>query len=372
MQSLDNNTQAFLALVRAGLWEKEVQLSLFENIDCLRIYQLAQEQALHGLALAGIDHSDVKPPKELLLQWIGEVQQIEHRNVAMNHFIGEHADKMMKVGINTLLVKGQGIAQCYDRPLWRTCGDIDLLLDEENYHKAVTYFNAVASTVGNEVKERLHYDCQVGLWTVELHGTLHGGLFQAMDDCLDDVQSEMFEKQLFRTWKNGGTDIFLPAPNADVIFVFTHILQHFSQGGIGLRQICDLCRLLWTYRKELDGSLLEARLKRMKLVRVWKTFGALMHNYLGLPLEAIPLYDDRKVFVDKADKVMKFVLKTGNFGHNIDTSYAHRYPFLLRKIRSFFRETGDIIEQTLIFPGYGVKVWGRMVVNGARSVMRLG
>ena len=360
--------------MRAGLWEKEVQLSAFENISIKEIYRLAQEQSVVGLLAAGLEQAkDIQFPKEDVLTIVGEALQLEQRNIAMNHFISEHIDKMMKVGINMLLVKGQGIAQCYNRPLWRTCGDIDLLLDEENYNKAVIYFNAVASTVGNEVKERLHYDCQVGgAWTVELHGTLHGGLFHAMDDCLDDVQNEMFEKQLFRTWKNGENYVFLPAPNADVIFVFTHILQHFSQGGIGLRQICDLCRLLWTYRKELDGSLLEARLKRMKLVRVWKTFGALMHNYLGLPLEAIPLYVDRKVFVDKADKVMRFIMKTGNFGHNIDTSYAHKYPFLLRKIRSFFRETGDIIEQTLIFPGYGVKVWVRMVRNGVRSVIRNG
>ena len=136
--------------------------------------------------------------------------------------------------------------------------------------------------------------------------------------------------------------------------------------------LTDLCRLLWTFREEIDESLLEASLKRMRLVRVWKTFGVLMHNYLGLPLESIPLYDKDEVYLKKAGKVMEFVVKTGNFGHNIDTSYAHRYPFLLRKIRSFFRETGDIIEQTLIFPGYGVKVWGRMVVNGVRSVMRLG
>ena len=33
MQSLDNSTQAFLALVRAGLWETEVQLSQLRSID---------------------------------------------------------------------------------------------------------------------------------------------------------------------------------------------------------------------------------------------------------------------------------------------------------------------------------------------------
>ena len=33
MLSLDNNTKAFLELVRAGLWEKEARLSQFGRVD---------------------------------------------------------------------------------------------------------------------------------------------------------------------------------------------------------------------------------------------------------------------------------------------------------------------------------------------------
>jgi hypothetical protein len=111
-------------LVRAGLWEKEVQLASFGQIDFNEVYRLAEEQSVVGLVAAGLEHlQDVQPPKEILLQFIGQSLQLEQRSIAMNGFIAALVEKMRKVGIYTLLVKGQGTAQCYERPLWRAAGD---------------------------------------------------------------------------------------------------------------------------------------------------------------------------------------------------------------------------------------------------------
>jgi len=44
--------------------------------------------------------------------------------------------RLRAAGVETLLVKGQGIAQCYERPLWRASGDIDLLVDADKYESA--------------------------------------------------------------------------------------------------------------------------------------------------------------------------------------------------------------------------------------------
>ena len=104
--------------------------------------------------------------------------------------------------------------------------------------------------------------------------------------------------------------------NEDAFFVFSHILQHFYKEGIGLRQICDWCRLLWTYRDSLNHGLLESRIKKAGVMTEWKSFAALAVDYLGMPVEAIPLYSDDKKWSRKADKVMDFILETGNFGHN--------------------------------------------------------
>ncbi len=132
----------FFSLLKSGLWGKgNPDIYIDGTSDWNYIYQLAQEQSVLGLVLAGLEHSDFKPPKELLLQWIGEVQIIEQRNKAMNRFIAELVQAMRKMGIYTLLVKGQGIAQCYERPFWRASGDVDLFLSEENYEKAKCFFD---------------------------------------------------------------------------------------------------------------------------------------------------------------------------------------------------------------------------------------
>lgn len=95
-------------------------------MDYGRILELAQEQSVVGLVSVGLEHVvDVKVPKEVVLQFVGLTLQEEQRNTSMNAFIAQVVQKMLDEDIYTLLVKGQGIAQCYERPLWRTSGDID-------------------------------------------------------------------------------------------------------------------------------------------------------------------------------------------------------------------------------------------------------
>jgi hypothetical protein len=63
---------------------------------------------------------------------------------------------------------------------------------------------------------------------------------------IDDVLEDLFVRGNVRSWDCNGTQVFLPSPDNDVILVFTHFLHHFFIEGVGLRQICDWCRLLYT------------------------------------------------------------------------------------------------------------------------------
>ena len=57
---------------------------------------------------------------------------------------------MREAGIYTVLVKGQGVGQCYERPLWRSCGDVDLFFDAENYEQAKAFLSPLAVEDGLE------------------------------------------------------------------------------------------------------------------------------------------------------------------------------------------------------------------------------
>lgn len=368
---LSNNQKAFLSLVRAGLWEQEVRLATSEIIDLKEIYRLSQEQSVVGLVAAGIEQiKDVYFPKEEILTIVGDALQLEQQNIAMNAYVAKLFGQFENEGVFAVLVKGQGVAQCYQRPLWRSCGDIDLLLDNNNYIKAKEYLKANTDSEEEEVAERLHKGFHAGPWVVELHGTLRGRLYDKIDCELDAIQKDLFEHRKIREWNNDNIVIPLPSPDNDVIFIFTHILQHFSQSGIGLRQICDLCRLLWKCRTSINPHLLQERLNRMDLIKEWKSFGALMVQYLGLPVEAMPLYDESERYKKKASRVIRFVFDVGNMGHNRDTSYVHKYPYVVVKIISFFRESFDAVRHGFIFPKYAGRVWLMMVYDGVMSAIK--
>lgn len=382
MRNGKNDILVFLALVRGGLWETDVELRNYGTTDFEEIMRLAEEQSVVGLVTAGLEHvKDVKVPKEELLQFVGQSLQIEQRNEAMNAFIEDLYGRMQRRDMYSILMKGQGIAQCYERPLWRTSGDIDLLLNGDNYERAKEWFRTFALVDEEENEFRKRVNMTVDSWDVELHGTMRGELGRRIERGIDEAQRDVFYGGSVRSWQNGKTTVFLPSADNDAIFIFTHILQHFFRGGIGLRQICDWCRLMWTYRDKLDLRLLESRIRKMGVMSEWRAFAVLAVEYLGMPVEAMPFFDggcqkaDGRCKIDKrwkwkAERIMNYVMEVGNFGHNRDMSYKTEKPFLVRMMISLRHRTSDFMKQVMVFPKDAIRAYWYVWMTGLGVVMK--
>lgn len=364
--------QAFFDLVKGGLWEKNIQLSSYGSLDYSEIYRMAEEQSVVGLITAGLEHVvDVKVPKEIVLQFVGQTLQIEQQNTAMNEFISVLVDKLRTSGIYTLLVKGQSVALCYERPLWRACGDVDLFLSDDNYEKAKKLLMQSATSIEVENPYTKHVGMRIKKWEVELHGNLKGNFSIKVDRMLDELKNDTFFSGNVRSWNNGGTQVFLLSTENDVTYVFTHILQHFFKGGIGLRQICDWCRLLWTYRSVLNQEKIKKWINDAGLMSEWKAFGALAVDYLGVPDDAMPFYDSSIKWKKKAKRIITRVLRAGNFGHNIDESYRNNESFVVRKITAVCRYFSQAMAHFMIFPLDSLRVLGIRLKSGMLSTLGL-
>lgn len=372
---LDYNRKFFLELLKVGLWGcGNLDIRIDGTTDWHEVYRLATEQSVLGLVLAGIErvknlNHNINIPQVLLLQMIGEVQVIEQRNKAMNGFVAELIEKLRNEDVYAILVKGQGIAQCYERPLWRTSGDVDLLLSDSNYEKAKKTLLPLATDVESEYKALKHLGMTMqGGFVVELHGTMHSRLSKRVDRSIDEVQKDVFFNGNVRSWANGNTKVFLPSADNDVVFVFTHILHHYFIDGIGLRQICDWCRLLYTYRESLNHGLLESRLRKAGLMSEWRAFYNLAHRYLGMPDfgSGLMVYDSW--FDKKADRIMEFVMKVGNFGHNQER--AHSDSYVLRKVFSLWRKFKNFYHHFKVFPVDSIKFFCGFVISGLDAASR--
>lgn len=306
---LDNNQQAFFALMRAGLWEQSVRLCNYGVLDFYDIYQIAERHGAVGLVAAGLERvNDIRIPQNVALTFAGSVLQLEQRNRAMNLFVAKTVEDMRRNSIYTILVKGQGLAQCYERPLWRPSGDVDLFFPKSEFIKAIEYFKSL----NVEIFQDAHYTKSFGIkkdsWIVELHGTLRSGLSTRLDKEIDTVQRDIFYGGNVRSFILEDTCIFMPSIDNDLFLLFTHFIRHFYQNEFVLRQTCDWCRFLYKYISEVDFALLEERLRNTFLLSDWKAFAAFAVDYLGMPVEFMPLYEDTNKWRKKADKIAYYAI----------------------------------------------------------------
>lgn len=352
MKSFNNNTLAFFELVKAGLWEKKVKLSRFKHVKFEDFFRLAEEQSVVGLVTAGLGQvQDVKVSQEVLLQFIGSSLQIEQQNKELNAIIPKLFQILQSEGVKAVMVKGQGIAQSYEKPLWRSSGDVDLLLDADNYEKAKKVLLPFADEIEAEESWKKHQALKIMDVEVELHGKMPFGLSEKTDKVVDEVIEKALREHESRELNES---VVVPRIDEHVFLVFTHFLRHFFIEGVGLRQICDWCRLLWSYRDSLNQGLLESRIRRAGLVTEWQVFVALAVQYLGMPVEAMPLFNDNDNhnanLRNKAEKVLKRVMKSGNFGHNNDLSYRFKYKGMAYILVAMWRRLLDFASLVPVFP----------------------
>ena len=150
---------------------------------------------------------------------------------------------------------------------------------------------------------------------------------------------------------NEKTQVFLPSPDNDVFFVFTHFIKHFYTEGMTLRQICDWCRLLWTYRDTINEGLLEERLRRSGLMTEWHSFASLAVAYLGIPVEAMPIYEEKECWHKKAQQIINLILCGYTHNELLDTlAIARIFPGnTIRFLPSiFFNVNGLKIKERLL------------------------
>lgn len=185
---------------------------------------------------------------------------------------------------------------------------MDLLFDRNDYRRATEIFLPLASSHKRDERYSRHLGMTIGSWYVEIHGSLRTGLSNRVDKVVDAVQDDTFQNSRLRVWHNGESENLLPAPDNDVFFVFTHFIKHLYKEKMSLRQICDWCRLLWVYRNEIDIALLERRIQTANLMNEWRAFAALAVGTLGMPVEAMPLYEDVWCWHKKGKRILDLIL----------------------------------------------------------------
>ena len=360
-----NLDQVFWTLLQAGLWQKALPCldTLLSDEKWQELYAMALRQSVEGIVFDGMMSlpEEQRPNKSLLLLWYGRVKIIEQTHRQLNHGLVEIVSRLESEGMQPVLLKGQGNASFYPNPVHRECGDIDLFIGRQNYPRVCELLRAWG--IEDALETIMHMRGEWKGVRIELHriATLcrnpfkHKRIVEWSEAILKDRSTTFvptFESK----------PISIPKPDFNVFFVFYHMLHHFTTSGVGLRQLCDLARLLHTYLGELDLPELNKQLNYYGLMRFWQAFGYLLVHRIGLPQNEMPFYKDTKKL---SEKILDIINYDGNFGYYAPVERERKYTsYLGHKWDSLLIVSHRYFRLMRIFPWWGFMNYVSFVTHG--------
>ena len=363
---LDISEQQFLELLRAGLWEGKVNSALFEQADWERMMTVAEHQTMTGVVgEAMMSLSDDLVPVEWRMKTVARLVGIEDMNSRMNDFLPVLFKKLRSQGWNVWLLKGQGVGRCYPHAQRRQPGDIDVFFtDEKEYHDACKFFkkHLRPQDIKAESDETKDFEFVAGSQYVELHGAIVTELNRA---CRKHFGSwkEMVMKEEGRAVPDWDS-VVLPPCRFDAVFIFLHTVRHYFGGGIGLRQVADWMRYIYTNREEIDNERLAEDIRLLGLEKIWKVFGCLAVHYLGYPQEYMPLYD--KKYQKEGGLVLRYILDSGNFGYYDARTKTRSKSYLVQRWKAFSGHLQMKLRNFRMFPEESVYGIPSFIIDGLR------
>ena len=345
----------FFALLRSGLWNEVPEWAPFTSgTDWEALHRLAYAQTVVPLVTDGINRlpGELLPAEpERLDPFLGSLMSTAQRNRQLNAFLPKLFGALD--GIPAVLVKGQSLAADYPDPERRQPGDIDLLLLPASYEAAKAVLLPKATRALEEDAGILHQGMYFHSVEVEIHGSISTLMSRKLDRKLAVLLEEQFDGRPLPAVSLGETPIPVPEADFNAIYIFVHFLQHYWAGGVGLRQVIDWMTFVSVHKRDIHPVILENRLRDLGLLRLWKVFTGFAQEYLGCPVETLPL----AAAPDPAKnaRIWRYIRRCGNFGKNVDRTRKEE-AYLVRKFHSFWRlVVADRLRHFRVFPQESVR-----------------
>lgn len=298
---ITDNQTILLQLLSKALFSKPVEV---QNADWNGVLTETKNQAVVQLIDSVLDKSHLSP--EEAKAWKQAASKDIGKNICIGHNHSALHEWMTDANIPYVILKGVASASYYPIPAYRSMGDVDFLVKEDDVERAGKILKEQGLKPWNEEHishivyrgPRMHYEMHFNL-----AGTPHG----AAGDLAREYTKDIFEKA---EEKNVGTGkAMLPSPFHHGFILLLHTCHHLTGEGVGLRHLCDWAVFENSFSEKEFCELYEKKLKAIGLWRFAQIITRVSIKYLGA--------DDRPWAVaeeDVVDSLMEDILTGGNFG----------------------------------------------------------
>ena len=299
------------SLLRLSLGTRadEMDLSALTNADWKEVIDLSFDQGVAALSVDGLgcandndgstslttsSDNDNQESLELALdspeledlkyEWFGACFENEQTYEEHLKVIEKLALLYNEQSVRMLLLKGYGLSLNYPVPEHRISGDIDIYL----YGKGGLGDELVRERFGCEVKqnEDKHSVFSVGQVSVENHACFVNDTVHPSLRGLNDFLVSEAEKGLTHTV--GGSQIVIPSPMFNALFIPYHCAGHFVHGEASVRQLCDWACFVLRYGAEVDWDKVRELSQKCGFLKFYCCLNGIVQEHLGVPAELLP------------------------------------------------------------------------------------
>ena len=199
-------------------------------------------------------------------------------------------------GIDLLAIKGVCTRQRYPFPELRTMGDIDLLYRAAQTKKMQDTMKTLGYQDGEEGRKHDSFfrpPC-IG---IEMHRKL-----LAADSKYYSYYEDIWERVQLR---EGYQCIYHMSLEDEYIYSILHLVEHFLNGGIGIRFVMDV--YVYNHLKDMNWDYIEVELRKLGLLEFYKNISRLTEIWFG--------DRNRQTEDDELIKQLEaYILSNGTFG----------------------------------------------------------
>ncbi len=291
-------------------YRKQLSRQLFLE-EWRGVYEQARKQAVVGTVFEGVQKlpKEQWPPQSVLLEWIGQTEQIRQQNRKVNAVLKELATLFNANNIRYAVVKGQIVGSYYSEPQLRQAGDIDYFVEKQDFERAKQLIESTWGIIFEETEEHHHIE-------FEYKGILfeqHHALIKLYDKEKNDYWGRLM-KEPFESMEVESVTVSVLSPTLHSLYIFLHLYHHLLELGVGLRQFCDWAVILHAGKNGIDHRAIRKHLELLGMERAYCTCGRLLIDYLGLGKDEFTYRlnnGDRQY----AKRMLDVVMYRGNMGH---------------------------------------------------------
>ena len=314
-----NNEQAvLLSLIRNFVTEENTEIK--EKFNTEELFLEAKRQSVFLLAAeVGLKYKDLFEKQETV-----EYKKLAFKYLTRNNEVENYQKNLVKVleqkDIKYCIIKGTVSASYYNKPQYRSLGDVDFYIDPNDTKRVADILEAEGYEKTLADHEN-HIVFKKGRANLELHHSLpgvpKGEKGKKISDFLNNLLYNVESKKVLNTNYSAPSDLH------HGLIVLLHTAHHLLNEGLGLRHLLDWGFYAERVKEDSEfNEILLPFLEEIGLLNFAKILTKTTELYLGFSKKEFCKDTDNKL----CKELIEDILTAGNFGNK---DKAYRYSGIL-------------------------------------------